>query len=244
MDAEQRARERAASLERAERQNQIHAEASQALPSIASEQVKTASDVRSNQDTSLESTPFKQEEIHVVKNQGNDAVHELKIQLNDGQNLNKSLEGQLRAAEDHIADLEQKLEDANSTLTAAILQDEDEQIRKQQRVIRNLREQLDTVEDERKRLRKQFQESELKVWQLKRAVGRLEHRDAGGQGQADVGINHTDIKEGMSRHDELKCCQGQRESGKAGGQQKFLEKSTSQSKKELHRNGYVLWTTT
>ena len=93
-----------------------------------------------------------------MENPGNDAVHELKLQLSDEQDLNKSLEGQLQAAEDHIADLEQKLEDADSTLTAAILQDGDDQIRKQQHVIKNLREQLGRVEDERNHLRKQFQE--------------------------------------------------------------------------------------
>jgi predicted nucleic acid-binding Zn-ribbon protein len=128
---------------------------------------------------SLEWTPFKQKGNHVVETQGNYAVHELKIKLNDEQDLNKSLEGQLQAAEDHIADLEQKLKDAGSTLTGAILQDRDDQIRKQQHVIENLTEQLGKVEDKRNHLRKQFQESELKVWQLEREIGRLEHRDAG-----------------------------------------------------------------
>ena len=58
--------------------------------------------------------------------------------------------------------------------------------------------------------------AELNRWPrifLSREIGRLEHRDAGCQGQADVGMNHTDSKEGMPRYHELKCCQGQRESG-------------------------------
>lgn len=95
---------------------------------------------------------------------------ELEIRLSNEKNLNKGYQTELKNACTRIEDLEQKLSDANARLKEFIVKDQAEELIKQRRIIKQLQQLLEEVETERDRIRKQFRDSESKVWELEREL--------------------------------------------------------------------------
>ncbi len=116
---------------------------------------------------------------------------ELERNFHKERDLRKTYQTRLREAEVRISDLERELSEAQASLNESLAQDQQEEIQKQQRIIANLRERLNEVEENRSVARKQCRDSEYTIWELESELRRLRFSAATVENDSDMKARHT-----------------------------------------------------
>jgi len=189
-ESNQNASRRAAAVEKETRTRQVQVEASRALKSAMTNDVaETASPVEPIQPVTLQSAPSSPKESLAVAEEWTCSTHELALRTD--------LLVRLQVAENRIGELDRELKDARRKLKEHILQDQSEEIQMQRHVIGNLKAELSDVEEERDALRKQFLESDTRVYELERRHRCLQ------ESQVDLRNQENAIEDGITQAGDL-----------------------------------------
>jgi predicted RNase H-like nuclease (RuvC/YqgF family) len=225
------ASKRAAAAERATRTRQIQSEAGQALASVETNNVTELPVLAETilRDP-LDSVTSDQHTTFGMTNVETCPVHE--------QDLRIALQASLRVAEDRIAELDQQLTDARRDLKNSILQDQNEEIQRQRRVIENLIVELRKIEDERDALRNQFRESETRVYELERQKERLLH------GHKDCRVEVATVETDILQLSKPAKGEQPRNGSKNIGRSQSTSKPNNKALKVGRRHGFPLYLTT